>query len=476
MKDKKSVLIIGAGEAGGMLTREIVKHPELGYFPVGFIDDDPSKKGLRLWGLPVLGGRNDFPKIVKEKKINMVFIAIPSASGEVVRFYVNLAKKAQVPFKIVPGVYELIDGNVKVEMIREVQLDDLLRRAPVKVNLEEIASYIYRRRVLVTGAGGSIGSELSRQVLQYGSSVLYLLGHGENSIYHIDLELRELFPHMDIRPIIADVQDRKKIEYLFKAEKPQVVFHVAAHKHVHFMESFPEEAVKNNVGGTLNLIQASLKSGTDRFINISTDKAVNPISAYGASKRIGEILCTSWAKKWGLPYSTVRFGNVLGTHGSVVPLFQRQIKRGGPVTITHPMMSRYFMTMGEAVQLIIQAGAIGEDGEIFILDMGEPLNIKDLAEELIRLSGLEPHKDIKIENCGVRPGEKLEEELHEENECLVETGRERILKIANPLYIPWNALKTQVDQLLKAALEVDRERIFNILKGMVPTMANQRPG
>ncbi|MCR4433226.1 MAG: polysaccharide biosynthesis protein [Caldiserica bacterium] len=470
MKGKKTILIIGAGEAGGMLTREIIKHPELGYFPVGFIDDDQSKKGLRLWGLPVLGDRNDFLQIVKEKKIDLVFIAIPSAPGDVIRLYVDLAKKAQVPFKIVPGVYELIDGNVKVEMVREVKLDDLLRRAPVKINLEEIASYIYQKRVLITGAGGSIGSELARQVLQYGPSTLYLLGHGENSIYYVDLELRELFPHLDIRPVIADIQDTKKMEFLFSREKPQVVFHAAAHKHVHFMEIYPEEAVKNNVKGTLNLIQASFKAPVEKFINISTDKAVNPASAYGASKRMGEILCTSWARKTGLPYVTVRFGNVLGTHGSVIPLFQRQIKRGGPVTITHPMMSRYFMTMGEAVQLIIQAGALGANGEIFILDMGEPLKIIDLAEELIRLSGLEPHRDIRIENCGVRPGEKLEEELFEENESLVETGRERILKITNPLYIPWKTLKPMVEELLKAASEINRNRIYEIFKRIIPSM------
>ncbi len=325
--------------------------------------------------------------------------------------------------------------------------------------------------MLITGAGGSIGSELARQVLQYGPSVLYLLGHGENSIYHVDLDLRELFPHLDIIPLIADIQDRKKMEYLFLKERPQVVFHAAAHKHVHFMETFPEEAVKNNVEGTLNLIQASFKAQTEKFINISTDKAVNPASAYGASKRVGEILCTSWARKTGLPYVTVRFGNVLGTHGSVIPLFQRQIKRGGPVTITHPMMSRYFMTMGEAVQLIIQAGALGENGEIFILDMGAPLRIIDLAEELIRISGLEPHRDIRIENCGVRPGEKLEEELFEENENPVDTGRERILKITNPLHIPWKTLKPLVDELLKAASEIDRDKIYRIFEQIIQSMS-----
>lgn len=470
MRGKKTVLIIGAGEAGGMLTREIIKHPELNYFPLGFIDDDPLKKGLRLWGLPVLGDRDDLLKIAKEKKVDLIFIAIPSAPGEVIRSYVELAKKAQVPFKIVPGVYELIDGNVKVEMIREVKLDDLLRRAPVKVNLEEIASYLYQKKVLVTGAGGSIGSELCRQVLQYGPSTLFLLGHGENSIYHLDLELKELFPHLEIVPVIADIQDAPKMNFLFLEEKPQVVFHAAAHKHVHFMEVYPEEAIKNNVKGTLNLIKASLKAPVEKFINISTDKAVYPASAYGASKRLGEILCTSWAAKTGKPFVTVRFGNVLGTHGSVVPLFQRQIKRGGPVTVTHPMMSRYFMTMGEAVQLIIQAGAIGKNGEIFILDMGEPLKIIDLAEELIRLSGLEPHRDIRIENCGVRPGEKLVEELFEEGEGLLETGRERILKIQNPQLTPWKDLFPQVQELLKAASRVDRKKMMEILKRLISTM------
>lgn len=470
MKGKRTILVIGAGEAGGMLTREIIKHPELGYFPIGFIDDDPSKRGLRFWGLPVLGDRNDFLQIVKEKKVDLVFIAIPSAPGEVIRQYVDLSKKAQVPFKIVPGVYELIDGNVKVEMVREVQLDDLLRRAPVKINLEEIASYIYQKRVLITGAGGSIGSELARQVLQYGPRVLYLLGHGENAIYQVDLELRELFPHLEIKPIIADIQDRNKIEYLFSTERPQVIFHAAAHKHVHFMEIFPEEAVKNNVGGTINLVQASSKAQAEKFINISTDKAVYPASAYGASKRVGEIICTSWARKMRVPYVTVRFGNVLGTQGSVIPLFERQIKKGGPVTLTHPLMSRYFMTMGEAVQLIIQAGALGENGEIFILDMGEPIKILDLAEELIKLSGLEPHKDIRIENCGIRPGEKLREELYEESENPVETGRERILKIANPLYIPWKVLKPRVDALLEAASEVDRVKIYKIFQEIIPSM------
>ena len=470
MRDKKNVLIVGAGEAGGMLTREIIKHPELGFFPIGFIDDDPSKQETRLWGLPVLGNSSSFLKVVKEKKVNLVFISIPSASGEVIRQYVNLAKSAGVPSRVVPGVYDLIDGNVKVEMVREVELEDLLRRAPAKINLEEIASYIYRKNVLITGAGGSIGAELSRQVVQYGPKTLYLLGHGENSVYEIDLELKDAFPHLNIQPIIADIQDRKKIEFLFDQIRPHVVFHAAAHKHVHLMELYPEEAVKNNVAGTLNLLFSAWRRGTERFINISTDKAVKPASAYGASKRLSEILTTSLARRWHLPYSTVRFGNVLGSKGSVITLFQKQIRKGGPLTITDPLMTRFFMTIGEAVQLIIQAGALATNGEIFILDMGAPINIQELAEELIRLSGLKPNKDIKIEYRGARPGEKIKEELNEKNEQLEETGRERILKIVNPLFIPWPELQSQIRAALDASMRVDRRALYEIFSRLIPTM------
>ncbi|MEI6509487.1 MAG: nucleoside-diphosphate sugar epimerase/dehydratase [bacterium] len=468
---RKNVLIVGAGEAGGMLMREIIKHPELGYFPVGFIDDDPILESARPWGLPVLGDRGNFVEVVRSRGVELVLIAIPSAPGEVVRRYVTLSKEVGIPFRIVPGVYELLDGNIKVEMVREVRLEDLLRRTPAKINLEEMATAIYRQTVLVTGAGGSIGAELVRQIAQYGPSQILLLGQGENSLYRIQLELKELFPRLEANPVIVSIQDQAKILYLFRTEQPALVFHAAAHKHIHYMEAYPEEAVKNNVGGTLNLLLASREAGVQRFINISTDKAVRPSSSYGASKRVGEMLTTSLARCWGLPYTTVRFGNVLGSTNSVVPLFQRQIQRGGPITITDPRMERYFMTIGEAVQLIIQAAVLGKGGEIFILDMGSPIRIVELAEELIQLSGLSPGRDIKIETCGLRPGEKLTEELFEAEEEWEETGRERIRMIRKPTSMPWETLEKDLRDLLEAATgKIDRERIEKIFRTLIPTM------
>jgi FlaA1/EpsC-like NDP-sugar epimerase len=470
VESKKNVLIVGAGEAGGMLTREIMKHPELGYFPVGFIDDDPAKRGTRPWGLPVLGDRNDFMEVSTSREVELVLIAIPSAPGEGVREYVKLCKATHLPFRIVPGVYEMIDGNVKLEMIREVRLEDLLRRAPAKTNLDEIAALIYRQTVLVTGAGGSIGCELVRQVAQYGPQRVLLLGQGENSLYRLQLELKELFPRLEARPVIASVQDAGKINYLLRQEHPDLVFHAAAHKHIHFMQAYPEEAVKNNVGGTYNLLLAARETGVQRFVNISTDKAVSPSSSYGASKRIGEMLTTSLALRDHLPYATVRFGNVLGSNCSVIPLFQRQIQKGGPITITDSRMCRYFMTIGEAVQLIIQAAALGDGGRIFVLDMGEPILIRELAEELIHLSGLELEQDVKIEYVGSRPGEKLTEELVEPQEELEETGRERIRQIRNPLALSWEELERGVQELLDASEHVDRQRIEALFRALIPTM------
>lgn len=425
---RRPVLIVGAGDAGAMAARELKKHEStLEARLAGFIDDDPNKRGQVIHGLPVLGTRDDLPGIVEEKGIKEIVIAMPSAAYSEQRKIINLCKELPVKLKIIPGIFELLGGQVNLTHLKEVEIEDLLKREQVQVDIQEISGYLSGKVIMVTGAGGSIGSELCRQVSLLGPQALLLLDHDENGIFYINRELAEKNPELKVYPLVRDVQDFKSLEEVFQAYRPQVVFHAAAHKHVPLMEANARQAVQNNVQGTKNLVDLSERYGVERFVFISTDKAVNPASVMGATKRASEIYMQHRARKNGnCIFCAVRFGNVLGSRGSVVPLFKEQIARGGPLTVTHPEMTRYFMTIPEAVQLVIQAGALGEKGMIFILDMGEPVKIMDLAKDMILLSGLQPGKDIEIKLTGVRPGEKLCEELFSDRENFMKTKHERI--------------------------------------------------
>ncbi|MFZ3171904.1 MAG: nucleoside-diphosphate sugar epimerase/dehydratase [Carboxydocellales bacterium] len=463
----KRALIVGAGDAGAVVAREFKRPNGIQVRPIGFIDDDPQKLSLQMLGLSVLGTRQDIPRLVKQYFINEIIIALPSAPRSVIKNIVNICKDTGVQLKILPGVYELINGRVSVNQIRDVQVEDLLGREPIQVDLEEIASYLKEQVVLVTGAGGSIGSELCRQTCRFNPKKLILLGHGENSIYEIEMELRRKFPGLAIETEIVDIQDRGKIDNIFEKYKPEVVFHAAAHKHVPLMEKNPEEAIKNNILGTRNVAEAADKAHAKVFVMISTDKAVNPTSVMGATKRVAEMIVQSMDKVSKTRFVAVRFGNVLGSRGSVIPLFKKQIGEGGPVTVTHPEMVRYFMTIPEATQLVIQAGAMAKGGETFILDMGEPVKIDDLARDLIRLSGLEPDIDIQVVYTGVRPGEKLYEELLTEEEGTLKTKHERIL-VAKPTEVALDDLNRFTTILLTQKETLTKDFIEKALKRLIP--------
>ncbi|MGB4046325.1 MAG: nucleoside-diphosphate sugar epimerase/dehydratase, partial [Halanaerobiales bacterium] len=424
--EKTRVLLVGAGDAGEIIIREMKKHPELRKKIIGLIDDDPRKQKLEIHGIKVLGRRQDIPQVIKKYGVEEVIIAIPSAKGKDIKDIYNLSKQEGVKVKLVPGMYEILNGDVNLSHLRDVRVEDLLRREQVQLDAARIAAYVEGKVVLVTGAGGSIGSELCRQLARFNPQKLLMLDIYENNLYFLDLELRENYPHLSLVPIIASIRDRDKLDYLFAQFRPEVVFHAAAHKHVPLMEDNPEEAVKNNIFGTKNVIEAADKYQVERFVLISSDKAVNPTNVMGASKRVAEMLIQAANKKSSTKFMAVRFGNVLGSAGSVIPLFKKQIKNGGPVTVTHPEVTRYFMTIPEAVQLVIQAGALGQGGEVFVLDMGEPVKIMDLAKDLIELSGLKVGQDIEIKITGLRPGEKLYEELLNDNENNLATEHEPI--------------------------------------------------
>ena len=426
----KPVLIVGAGVAGEIVAEILSKSQSKDYMPVGFIDDDPAKQNLILYGLPVLGTRKSIPALVSRHHIEEIIIAIPSAAGKVVAEMIEICHQSKAHLKILPGFYDLITGKIKTSKIRNIEVDDLLGRDPVPLDMEEIAGYLTDQVVLVTGAGGSIGSELCRQVASFSPRKIILLGRGENSIYEIDLELNENFPALNFVSEIGDIRDLARMRQILSKHRPHVVFHAAAHKHVPFMERCPGEALKNNVIGTLRLAESAYRSGAGTFVLVSSDKAVKPASVMGATKRVAEMAVQYMNNKGNTRFSAVRFGNVLGSRGSVVPLFKRQIARGGPLTITHPGMVRYFMTTVEAARLVIQAGAQAKGGEIFILDMGEPVKIIDLAKNLIRLSGLEPEIDIPIRFTGIRQGEKLVEQLVGEDEEIIATKHERIFAVS----------------------------------------------
>ena len=459
------VLIIGAGDAGAMIAREI----QLRYYKtkkvVGFIDDDEYKYNQMLFGTKVLGTRHDIQRIVSLLEVSEIIIAIPSKGGDILREIIQECKKTNCEVKTIPGIYELINGKVTVQQLRNIDLEDLLRRDSVKLNLTQIAGYLTGKRVLVTGAGGSIGSELCRQIAKMAPSSLTLLGKGENSIYDIHYELREKYADLMIEPVIADVRDSERIHTIFAQVKPQVVFHAAAHKHVPLMESQPIEAVNNNIFGTKTVAEAADRAKTEVFVMISTDKAVNPSSVMGATKRVAELIIQYMSIFSNTKFVAVRFGNVLGSRGSVIPLFKKQIAKGGPITITHPDMQRYFMTIPEASQLVLQAGAIAKGGEVFVLDMGEPVKIVDMACDLIELSGLVPHKDIKIKYTGLRPGEKLFEELLTAEEGTNSTRHEKIF-VANLKAVSEEKLQRA---LLALQLTSRPDKITEILSGLIPT-------
>ncbi len=429
-----NVLIVGAGDAGQMLAREIRKNPGQGLRLVGFIDDDPQKQGLTARGVSILGGRERIPELVERMNIEEIIIAMPSAPGAAVREIVDICKDTGITAKILPAISEILTNEITLGHVRPVELNDLLRREPIQTDLASVHKLIAGKVVLVTGAGGSIGSELCRQIVKANPDHLLLLGHGENSIFEIYNELLQEFKQgknslNQITPIIADVRDWPRLQQVFETHHPQVVFHAAAHKHVPLMEVNPIDAITNNVLGTYFLLETCLAHDVERFVLISTDKAVNPVNVMGVTKRMAELLVMDAARRSGRPYVAVRFGNVLGSRGSVVPFFKKQIEAGGPVTVTHPEVARYFMTIPEAVQLVLQAATMGKNGDLFMLEMGEPVRIVDLARDLIRLSGLKPDEDIKIIFTGLRPGEKLREELFQAHEIRTPTEHNKILRI-----------------------------------------------
>jgi len=462
------VLVMGAGDAGAMIVREMQANPGLGLVPVGLLDDNQAKVGMVIHGVPVRGSREDIPRLVLEEQIDEVIIAMPTAPGRAIREIVAICQEAGIACKTMPGIYELISGQVSVRQVREVRIEDLLRREPVRIDGTEAGRYLSEAVVLVTGAGGSIGSELCRQIAAHHPRQLLLLGHGENSIYHILLELRERFPRLAVQPLIADVRDRERLAEILTRYRPVVIFHAAAHKHVPLMEDNVAEAVMNNIFGTRSLLRAAESHGVARFVSISTDKAVNPVNMMGATKRLSELLVQDVARRTGRAYVVVRFGNVLGSRGSVVPLFQHQIAAGGPVTVTHPEMRRYFMTIPEAVQLVIQAAALGQGGEIFVLDMGEQVRVVDLATELIHLSGLEPGRDIEIVFTGPRPGEKLSEMLFAESEEPRPTRHEKILVAHGNNTWDSETLSRHLQELEMLARGGEADRICAKMQEIVP--------
>jgi len=423
---RRRLLVIGAGDAGEMLMREIVRIYGRRYQPLGFLDDNTSKHGERIHGVPVLGPIASVTEIAEREKIDEIILAIPSMNGREMRKLVELCRPSGAQIRTVPGVDRLIDGRVTVSQLANVNLEDLLGRQPVVLDTETLAQFLNDRIVMISGAGGSIGSELCRQVGRFNPKRIVLVEQTENSLFHVERKLRAEFPHIEVSAQICDICDLKRIERVFDNERPHVLFHAAAHKHVPLMEANPGEAIKNNVFGTRKLADLADRFGVEKFVMVSTDKAVNPSSIMGASKRVAEIYVQALSQRSRTQFVTVRFGNVLGSDGSVVPLFQEQIAKGGPLTVTHPDMTRYFMTIPEACQLIMQAGAMGKGGEIFVLDMGEPVKIVDLARDLIRLSGLEPDRDIEIKFSGIRPGEKLFEELTVDEEQVDKTKHPKI--------------------------------------------------
>ncbi len=472
---RQKVLIIGAGVAGRIVAEVLKNKVDGNLEPVGFIDDDTKKINTVINGLPVLGDRYGIPAIVKKTGSEQIIIAMPSAPCETIRQIVEICHQTKAKLKIQPGFYDLITGKLKVSNIREVQLEDLIGRRSFSLDIKGITGYIKGRTILVTGAGGSIGSEICRQLAGLGPKQLVLLGHGENSIYEVEMELREKFPFAPLVPVIADIRDSRRVDRIFKRHRPAVVFHAAAHKHVPLMESNPEEAVKNNIIGTRIVAEAAHRYNVQVFILVSSDKAVNPTSIMGATKRVAEMLIQWMNETSATRFAAVRFGNVLGSRGSVVPLFKKQISSRGPVTITHPAMKRYFMTVTEAAQLVIQAGALARGGEIFILDMGEPVLILDLVKNLIKLSGYEPEVDIPIQYIGIRKGEKLTESLHYDYEQILPTSHKRIYQVS-PVNYNFAALEKMLELFNQEQFQFSEEEIKYHLHRFAGLQRNNEDG
>ena len=468
--EKENLLIVGAGDAGAMLVRELEQNDNATTRIIGFVDDDEKKQKGRLAGFPILGTINELSDVVKKNKIDEIVIAIPSADGDTIRHIDLQCRNTGVKVRIMPSIYEMVSDEVSMGEMREIQLEDLLRRDPIHLDFAKITNYIAGKTVLITGAGGSIGSEISRQISRVGAREIILLGRGENSIYEIHQELKRKFPEQIYHTVIANITDKDRMARIFKRFQPQVVFHAAAHKHVPLMEIQPDEAIRNNVFGTKNVAELADLNHAEIFVLISTDKAVNPTSVMGATKRTAELVLQEINQHSKTKFVTVRFGNVLGSRGSVVPLFEKQIAAGGPVTVTHKDMTRFFMTIPEAVQLVLQAGSQAEGGEVFVFDMGKPVKIKDMAEDLIRLHGLTPGKDIKIIYTGLRPGEKLYEELLTSEEGTTSTKHKKIFKAQIQ---PLDELDLQ--QSLQTLKETtDKQVILKTLKHMIPTYKSKQ--
>jgi FlaA1/EpsC-like NDP-sugar epimerase len=465
--EQHRVLLIGAGQAGVVVAREIARRPDLGLHPVGFLDDDPHKIGESIGGLPVLGMVKDVAEIAARKHVGRVLITIANLSGTQVRRITQLCRDARLDTKIIPGMYEIVGDKLNLSRIREVAIEDLLGREPVDLDEEVVYASIRSRVVMVTGAGGSIGSELCRQVCRFGASRLVLVERYENALFEIHRELTSSFPQVPIEPRVGDITDERRMEQIFSETKPDFVLHAAAHKHVPMMEWNPGEAVKNNIRGTVTIADLADRHGVQRFVLISTDKAVNPTSIMGATKRAAEIYVQALSRRSQTKFVTVRFGNVLGSAGSVIPIFREQIARGGPVLVTHPEMRRYFMTIPEASQLVMQAGTMGEGGEIFVLDMGEPVRIVDLAYDLITLSGLKPDDDIEIRFTGVRPGEKLFEELSTKAEHADKTKHPKIF-IGRIKSHSWDDVVSGIRSLCELAKDGSVDELRNALTVLIP--------
>lgn len=465
--DKGSrVLIIGAGDAGEMIVREMKGHPEYNLLPIGFLDDNRYKEGLYIHGIPILGPVGDVGRAIERAAPDEFLIAIPSATRKTIQGIYDQLSVFNLPIKTLPGLANILDGSVTVSQIKPLSMEDLLHREPVRSDIYSISNFIKGRKVLVTGAGGSIGSELARQIYSYRPTELMLVDRYENGLFDIDLELASQ-GSVKVRSFIRDVTDATTIDKLFADTKPEMVFHAAAHKHVPLMESNPLEAIKNNVFGTRNVVHASLQHKINHFVMISTDKAVNPTNVMGASKRIAEYITQMANGNGTTRFTTVRFGNVLGSNGSVIQIFKRQLASGGPITVTHPEIKRFFMLIPEAVQLVLLAASSGGGGEIFVLDMGEPIRILDFAEDFIRLSGLVPYEDVDIRITGLRPGEKLFEELFDSTDEVRPSGNEKYM-IAVPRMPAHDDMSAAMSDLSRTVSAQDEAAVFDVIKRIIP--------